>query len=132
MLLRSLLIAFLSATALLSGAVLAQPTPGPTPVDVSIMIEDSQYQFRTESGFALYVFDQDDKHKSVCNDQCADTWPPLIATAAATVGDWKSFSREDGAFQWSYKGKPVYTYSKDKAGMSTGDGVGGVWHKLIP
>lgn len=132
MLLRILTVVFLSIPGLLSGPLLAQPAPGPTPVEVSIMLEDSQYQFRTESGLALYVFDKDAGHKSVCNDQCADAWPPLSAPAASSVGDWTAFSREDGTFQWSFKGKPVYTYSKDKPGVSTGDGIGGVWHKLKP
>ena len=39
------------------------------------------------------------------------------------------FVREDGAKQWAYKGKPLYTWAKDaKAGDKTGDGFNNVWH----
>jgi predicted lipoprotein with Yx(FWY)xxD motif len=42
--------------------------------------------------------------------------------------------RDDGAMQWAYKGKPLYTWTKDsKAGDITGDGFNnGVWHIAQP
>ena len=37
--------------------------------------------------------------------------------------------RDDGGKQWAYKGKPLYTWSKDaKAGDKTGDDVNNIWH----
>jgi predicted lipoprotein with Yx(FWY)xxD motif len=81
-------------------------------------------------GMTLYTFDKDSGGKSACNGPCATNWPPLIAAAdAKPSGDMTIITRDDGAKQWAYKGKPVYTWSKDtKPGDKTGDGVGGIWH----
>jgi predicted lipoprotein with Yx(FWY)xxD motif len=75
-------------------------------------------------GMTLYVFDKDAAGKSNCNGPCATNWPPLVATADAKAsGDWSIVTRDDGGKQWAYKGKPLYTWSKDaKAGDVTGDG----------
>jgi predicted lipoprotein with Yx(FWY)xxD motif len=85
-------------------------------------------------GMTLYVFDKDTAGKSTCNGQCATNWPPLSAAADAKAsGDWTIVTRDDGAKQWAYKGKPLYTWAKDtKAGDVTGDGVNNVWHIAQP
>ena len=85
-------------------------------------------------GMTLYTFDRDAAGKSNCNGQCAQNWPPLMAAADATAsGDWSVVTRDDGAKQWAYKGKPLYTWVKDtQAGEVTGDGVNNVWHIAQP
>jgi predicted lipoprotein with Yx(FWY)xxD motif len=82
------------------------------------------------AGMTLYVFDKDAGGKSACNGPCAANWPPLmVAGNAAAAGDWTIVVREDGGKQWAYKGKPLYTWSKDaKPGDKTGDGFNSVWH----
>jgi len=84
----------------------------------------------TASGMTLYVFDKDAGGKSACNGPCAANWPPLMAAGdAAASGDWTIVVRDDGGKQWAYKGKPLYTWSKDgKVGDKTGDNVNNVWH----
>lgn len=88
------------------------------------------------NGMTLYVFDRDaaGSGKSVCNGPCAANWPPLAAAAAdAASGDWSVVTRDDGARQWAYKGRPLYYWAKDtKPGDKTGDGVNGVWHAATP
>lgn len=86
------------------------------------------------SGMTLYTFDKDAGDKSACSGACVGLWPPLMASAdAKPTGDWKIIAREGGAKQWAYKGKPVYTWSKDtKPGDKTGDGVNNVWHVAKP
>jgi predicted lipoprotein with Yx(FWY)xxD motif len=82
-------------------------------------------------GMTLYTFDNDkNAEKSACNGNCANNWPALKASATdRDMGDWKIITRDDGSKQWTYKGKPLYTYSKDmKAVDKTGDNVGNVWH----
>ena len=81
-------------------------------------------------GMTLYTFDRDAGDKSACNGPCATNWPPLMATGDAKAsGDWTIVTRDDGTKQWAFKGKPLYTWSKDtKAGDKTGDGVNNVWH----
>jgi len=85
-------------------------------------------------GMTLYVFTKDATGKSTCYGHCAETWPPFKATADATAsGDWSIVTRDDGGKQWAYKGKPLYTWEKDKApGDVTGDGVNNVWYIAAP
>ena len=86
------------------------------------------------NGMSLYTFDPDTGGKSACNGKCATNWPPLAAQADATAsGDWTIITRDDGAKQWAYKGKPVYYWTKDSnPGDRTGDGVNKVWHLARP
>ncbi len=82
------------------------------------------------AGMTLYTFDKDAGGKSACNGPCAANWPPMMAGADAKAsGDWTIIARDDGAKQWAYKGKPVYTWSKDaKPGDMTGDNFNNAWH----
>jgi len=86
------------------------------------------------AGMTLYTFDKDSAGKSACNGGCAASWPPLMATATDKAsGDYTIVTRDDGAKQWAYKGKPLYLWTKDtKPGEKTGDGVGGVWKVAKP
>jgi predicted lipoprotein with Yx(FWY)xxD motif len=83
-------------------------------------------------GMTLYTFDRDaaGSGKSACNGPCVALWPPLMAGGDAKAsGDWSIVTRDDGARQWAYKGKPLYLWSKDqKPGDRTGDGFNSVWH----
>ena len=84
----------------------------------------------------LYTFDKDaaGSGKSVCNGPCATNWPPLAAGAdAAPAGDYSVITRDDGAKQWTFKGKPLYFWAKDqKPGDKTGEGFNGVWQTAKP
>lgn len=92
------------------------------------------------SGMALYVFDGDrtpggTAAESTCYDQCAKTWPPFVAEAgAAANGDWSVSTRKDGSMQWVYKGRPLYTFVRDKVeGKVEGNGFNGnKWHLAEP
>ena len=87
-------------------------------------------------GMTLYNFDKDvsGDGKSVCNDACAKNWPPFLAkTGGAANGEYSLVTRDDGATQWAFKGKPLYLWIKDKKpGDMTGDGVNDVWHVVKP
>jgi predicted lipoprotein with Yx(FWY)xxD motif len=86
------------------------------------------------SGMTLYTFDKDTPGKSVCTGGCASNWPPFIAPAdAKPVGHFTLVTRDDGAKQWAYKGKPLYFWVKDqKPGERTGDGFNNVWRVARP
>ncbi len=87
------------------------------------------------NGLTLYTFDKDTvPGKSACNGNCLVNWPALAAPAdAAASGDWTVITRDEGAKQWAYKGKPLYTFIQDKKpGDMTGEGKGGVWHMVKP
>ncbi|MCW2283616.1 putative lipoprotein with Yx(FWY)xxD motif [Rhodoblastus acidophilus] len=86
-------------------------------------------------GMTLYTYDKDSDGKSACTGPCATNWPPLAASGDAKAKDsYTVISRDDGGKQWAYKGKPLYTFAKDKsAGDVTGDGAAdGAWHVAQP
>ncbi|NBA94440.1 hypothetical protein [Pseudomonas sp. R5(2019)] len=90
--------------------------------------------FVDQAGMTLYTFDKDAGGKSMCNGECAKNWPPLMVMGKeAAKDDWTHVTRDDGSMQWAYKGKPLYTFVKDKkAGDMTGDGMKDVWHVAKP
>jgi predicted lipoprotein with Yx(FWY)xxD motif len=87
-------------------------------------------------GMTLYTFDKDvaGSGKSLCNGPCATLWPPAMAGAAdQPSGAFDIVVRDDGSRQWSYRGKPIYTYQADqKAGDRAGDKFKNVWHIIQP
>lgn len=106
---------------------------GPSPDSISILQEDHGFIFVAEGDMAVYSYSKDSENKSACYDACSNTWPPVLAREKGkVVGDWIVIERDDGKLQWSYKGKPAYTYDKDTPGTSRGDGIGGVWRILKP
>ena len=80
--------------------------------------------FVDAKGMTLYTFGEDEDGKSVCNDECAKNWPPLMADKTAKDdGDWTVVERDDGSKQWAYMGSPLYTFKADKKpGDMIGDG----------
>ena len=88
-----------------------------------------------EHGMTLYTFDRDTMAgKSACNGNCPNVWPPLAANDAdKPSGDYAIITRDDGKKQWTYRGKPLYLFSKDKMpGDQTGDGFLNIWHIAKP
>jgi predicted lipoprotein with Yx(FWY)xxD motif len=87
-----------------------------------------------QNGMTLYTFDRDSELKSVCNAQCAASWPPLIAAAGAKrAGRYAIVARDDGRRQWTYKGKPLYLSVQDqRPGDRSGDGVDNLWRIARP
>lgn len=108
--------------AIASGHLLAADAPAK--VDNGIFVN--------AKGMTLYTFDKDGGGKSVCNNQCAAIWPPLLMPAGAAVsGDFSIITRDDGSQQIAHQGHPLYLYAADqKPGDMTGDNSGGVWHVL--
>ena len=112
------------------GAMLAGAAHAAVPVKTANgMLVDAK-------GMPLYTFDKDvaGSGKSTCNGACATLWPPAMAAAdAKPEGDMSIVTRDDGAKQWAYKGKPVYLYKSDmKAGDKAGDNFKDVWHVIKP
>jgi predicted lipoprotein with Yx(FWY)xxD motif len=84
------------------------------------------------AGMTLYVFDRDvpGSGKSACSNACPAIWPPAAAAAdAKPEGDFSIITRDDGARQWAYKGRPLYLHNFDKKpGEVNGDNEGNLWH----
>lgn len=71
--------------------------------------------FATPEGLTLYTYENDTPGKaSTCNSDCARDWPPALAPDRPKLfGPWSVIKREGGERQWAYKGRPLYTSSKD-------------------
>jgi predicted lipoprotein with Yx(FWY)xxD motif len=88
-----------------------------------------------DKGMTLYLFTKDTPNTTVCYDNCAIAWPPLLTTDSPVAGEGVdaaklgTTTRTDGTIQVTYNGWPLYYYEKDKApGDVIGQDVGGVWY----
>ena len=90
------------------------------------------------NGKTLYFFSNDANGQSACSGGCATAWPVFYVDAptlpAGLAGsDFGSITRADGKPQTTYKGWPLYYYSKDSvAGDVKGEAVGGKWFTAKP
>lgn len=92
------------------------------------------------NGLTLYRFNPDEPDVSNCYDQCAANWPPLLVEEdeiprgnAGVVGQLGTTERDDGTFQVTYQGMPLYYWVNDEApGDTTGHGVNDVWFVVSP
>ena len=114
------------ATLTVSGELCAAPPQSPAvPDDVRVLSHGHGWTFTDSGGRALYRFadDEKEKGKSLCNDECAQKWPPLpVRSGQVPVGEWSTIFRDDGSLQWAFRGAPVYRYSGDPApGTTYGD-----------
>lgn len=76
-------------------------------------IRDGRY-YTTRAGLTLYTYERD-TDASVCYGACARQWRPYYVEGAAMGNaDWTVHTRRDGRKQWSYRGKPVYTWHRDR------------------
>lgn len=77
-------------------------------------IARDQIAFADAKGLTLYTYAQDPAGASACTGDCAKIWLPLIAGKnAKAYGPWSLIKRADGARQWAYKGKALYSFTKD-------------------
>jgi len=125
----------------------AQPpaAPAPTttavaaPIGTTVLVSPSSFgDIVTDGeGNTLYLFMPDNAGPSVCNDQCVETWPPLVDDVTAGAGLDASLlgtaTRQDGVEQATYNGWPLYHFSNDSApGDTNGQGVSDVWWAISP
>jgi predicted lipoprotein with Yx(FWY)xxD motif len=90
-------------------------------------------------GMTLYLFTNDRDGQSVCEDDCAAAWPPLVVDGEPVAGEGVDASllgtteRDDGDTQVTYAGWPLYTWAQDQEpGDVTGQGVNDVWFVVAP
>jgi predicted lipoprotein with Yx(FWY)xxD motif len=84
-------------------------------------------------GMTVYTFDKDvaNSGKSACTGPCAQNWPPVPAVSTQPAAPYSAITREDGSRQLAYKGKPLYTFVKDKKpGDKSGDHAMDAWHAV--
>src|SRR4051812_31162790 len=82
-------------------------------------------------GMPVYPSEKDTANsgKSACTGGCATNWPAVQAGSGELAAPYSSITREDGSKQLAYKGKPLYTFVKDKKpGDKAGDKAMNMWH----
>jgi len=90
------------------------------------------------NGMTLYTFTRDAAGVSSCKGGCATTWPPLTVPSGQTPtggtgvsGALATITRDDGSLQVTYKGLPLYFFSKDtKPGDTNGHYTN--WNLVMP
>jgi predicted lipoprotein with Yx(FWY)xxD motif len=83
----------------------------------------------------LYMFAEDiaGSATSACLDACAKEWPPfdlqlVSPEPAILINEIARFHRQDGRWQSTYKGHPLYYRASEAGGREvTGDAVDGRW-----
>lgn len=92
-------------------------------------VQERQGILTSATGHTLYVNGIDAPGRSNCNGACARAWPPYVAREGVeATGSMSLITRDDGALQWAYAGRPLYFSSADaRPGEAKGDGVEGVW-----
>lgn len=108
-------------------------TPTSAMSDVVMMAKGSGV-LTDAKGMTLYTYDKDTKNVSNCTGQCLTYWPPFLTSGQAPSGlptNLGTLKRSDGSTQYTWNSMPLYYYSADKkAGDTTGNGIGGIWHVI--
>jgi predicted lipoprotein with Yx(FWY)xxD motif len=111
---------------------------GITPGSTVLTVQKSAigYVLSLANGHVVYTYDKDTKGGSpTCTGSCADIWTavtgkPLASTADKLPGTLGTVSMANGAKQVTWNGMPLYTYKGAKVFVTTGNGIGGVWHVI--
>lgn len=108
-------------------AVILEPAPG-LPSWMTIEQVDLGLAYANENGLSIYapVDINAINAAQTCPEECMrENWRPIYAKAGETsVGDWVILENEEGKQQWSYKGRFVYTHTRDtKPGEMIGNGI---------
>jgi predicted lipoprotein with Yx(FWY)xxD motif len=94
-----------------------------------------------ENKQAIYIFENDPKGETVCYDECAEAWPPVLTKGepAAAEGVDEALlgtvERRDGTKQVTYNEQPLYFYANEAPGEVRCHNVdlnGGLWWVVGP
>lgn len=96
------------------GVTIHNQMPQPPGLPLEVLIK-SPLRFGDAQGHTAYFYAGDTTPgRSHCVDQCAEQFPPVLVPAGAQpIADWSVVDRPDGARQWAYQGKPLYTSKLD-------------------
>lgn len=115
-------------------------SPQPQTSDVQLANNTTFGSILTDTkGVTLYSFAPDVSGDGTCAGACLVTWPifykanPSFGTGLKKEDFGEITRKVDGAKQTTYKGWPLYYFSKDTApGTVNGDGVGKTWFVSKP
>ena len=105
-------------------AMLAPTTVGSKTVLGATMLDGAFHVF------PVYSLSSDSASSTTCTGSCSVAWPPLLTGGTAgLIGGLKAknlgtLNRADGTVQVTYKGKPLYLYSRETGAKNTnGPGI---------
>src|SRR5579864_3860713 len=84
------------------------------------------------NGHSLYLFSADSGTRSACYGSCTAAWKPLLTSGKAIAASGSGVNprllgtlrRTDRTLQVTYKGHPLYTFTRDKhPGQINGEGA---------
>lgn len=108
--------------------VIAAPPPA-IPPGFAILTTTLGRQLLTDRQFSVYWSEHDGPEQSKCDKACERIWKPVLAAAASrSRGEWTTFERTPGVFQWAFRKRPLYTNVLDAttASLQGSDEPG--WH----
>ncbi|MBM3514599.1 MAG: hypothetical protein FJX59_12935 [Alphaproteobacteria bacterium] len=115
--------------------VTAAVSAAEAPAEISLRPQGHGEILANAKGMTLYTYAPDPKGgEPQCDEEClGELWMPLIATATSALGgDWSTVERGDKSLQWTFRGKPLYTYSLDAApGDMFGDEMAQKWYVAL-
>jgi len=124
---------FLALALLHALPALAAPEAAP-PAQVTLRPQGFGWILADTKGMTLYTYVKDQVGGSpACTAECAKSWAPLVAPDdAKPLGAWTVVARANGARQWAFRGKPLYTYSRDVVpGDQNGDELLQQWSVAV-
>lgn len=93
--------------------------PGITKVDVvyELLFSQPEYQWTRlgdAQGRTVFHFAAERSDRTPCVGDCAKEFPPLLAPSGAQAREpWGLVDQSGGRMQWSYRGNPLHTWSKE-------------------
>lgn len=108
----------------------------PVGIDVAELAQAPGQGLVNRLGRTLYAFEGDiNDDRRLCDGAaCEYEFVPELAGALAVnkIGEFEAVSRKDGGQQWTYRGKPLYTYEGDaQEGDISGQGLDQRFHVAL-
>ena len=109
---------------------LASKSTTVAPVDNSVILTKTKSgigQYLTDpKGNTLYIYNADTKGVSNCSGSCLALWPAYVDKGSTTnlpAGIGVIKRTDNGDYQYTYNGLPLYYYINDSNGQVSGNGV---------
>jgi len=98
-----------------TGVLAATESDNTAPAEIKLITRGHGWILTDAHGMTLYTYSKDPRSGSpLCVDECLETWLPLkVREDSQPTNDWSVVKRDDGTNQWAFRGKPLYTYSRD-------------------
>ena len=99
--------------------MIATTTVGSKTVLGAVMVDGALHTF------PVYSLSSDTASSSTCTGACAVAWPPLLTGGTPglidglTASSFGTLRRSDGTVQVTYRGKPLYLYSRESIGKNS-------------